>query len=202
MIFFDYENSLEVRGDFDLVFGRCLPPLDGRPLHIATGNYENAVMILQGIANVIINQYNIIDNIYMSTYNINQDACSVLEQLCYGHISGTVNVLFNSGVERMAPEKNKLIIETLSSVPDVMFYSTSNNHSKIQLISGGGNYFIVEGSGNLAKNSNNEQYTIFNSFELFCFRRDIIMGQFSDAALCNSINETNSLSNKMSHIGI
>ncbi len=48
------------------------------------------------------------------------------------------------------------------------------NHSKIQLIEAGGNFFVVEGSGNFSENAAHEQYLFLNDKTIYKFRYDCI----------------------------
>lgn len=45
------------------------------------------------------------------------------------------------------------------------------NHSKVQLIKSGDNYFVIEGSGNFSENAANEQYIFLNDKAIYEFRQ-------------------------------
>lgn len=155
-----------------------LPLAGDNPLFVFTTGRDNAIDFMKYFCDIFKRSSTEFEETIFSTYNINQDAAELFEHYKKNNIlSGKTYVLFNDVIMRLGDDRPEFIKQALNAAPGLE-WRTANSHAKLQLYKSGDHHFVIEGSGNLAENSNLEFYTIHNNKRLYDFRRSLIMAFF------------------------
>lgn len=115
-----------------------------------------------------------IEELCFSTYSIN---ARIVESLIRWYDKGviqSVTIYIADSIKYRMPDVVSLLEDQSKQRKIEIIYAW--NHSKVQLLKSGDNYFVVEGSGNFSENAANEQYIFLNSREVYEFRRDCFSG--------------------------
>lgn len=115
-----------------------------------------------------------IEELCFSTYSIN---ARIVESLIRWYDKGviqSVTIYIADSIKYRMPDVVSLLEDQSKQRKIEIIYAW--NHSKVQLLKSGDNYFVAEGSGNFSENAANEQYIFLNSREVYEFRRDCFSG--------------------------
>ncbi len=174
-----------------------LPGIGEQPLFVFTMERDNAIDFLKYFCEIFRRADTEFEETIFSTYNINQDAAELFEHYKKNNIlTGKTYVLFNDVIMRLGDDRPEFIKQALSAAPGLE-WQTANSHAKLQLYKSGTHHFVIEGSGNLAENSNLETYTIHNDRRLYNFRRSVILSYFG----INQASQTQQIKPDFTHIG-
>lgn len=140
-------------------------PEEGEQYHIVTQKSINSFDFILSV----LDQEQIL-NLYLAFYRIGKRVTAELIRL---HKAGDIkNLVFviNDGLPRLLPDVYALISGNQSPKWRII---TCHNHTKIILMgTDQGNYYTVEGSGNLSVNARIEQYIFINYQPVYDFHRD------------------------------
>lgn len=117
----------------------------------------------------VIKYSGLIDELCISTYSINT---RIVEALVRWYDKGLIKHIYiyiADSIKFRMPAVVELLENYAQTRQIIICYAW--NHSKIQLISSFGNYFVVEGSGNFSENAANEQYIFLNNKDIYEFRK-------------------------------
>lgn len=111
----------------------------------------------------------VIDELCISTYSINT---RIVESLVRWYDKGMICsiLIYVSESLRFRMPAVVDLLEAKAEERDISIVYAWN-HSKVQLLKSGVNYFVVEGSGNFSENAANEQYIFVNNEEVYKFRK-------------------------------
>jgi hypothetical protein len=145
---------------------RCIPAENAATL-LWTLNSFNAFTFIP----FAINTFGLIDCLTVSTYSINRRIVDALmRETDRGRIRRILFLVSDSLRVRMPKVTEYLESLALARV-DTITVRYGWNHSKVTCIQCGNTYLTVEGSGNWSENAQYEQYVIFNSREIYEFRK-------------------------------
>ena len=112
-----------------------------------------------------------VDELLLVVYSINHEAAKMINDMVNKQSIKT-KILMSNLRNKAHRKKEQLTRDMFVENPNIDLYFASA-HSKIMgLKTKKGNYYILEGSGNLSFNSRVEQYVIDNDKELFNFTKD------------------------------
>ena len=113
-----------------------------------------------------------IEELICAFYRIGKKVIQEIKQLQDQDKINHIHFLVNDAVPKLTPDCYNLLkgLET-----DKWILRLENNHTKIILMrTDKGNYYVIEGSGNLSINARIEQYSFDNNKELFMFHKNWI----------------------------
>ena len=143
-------------------------PMEGEIIFLWACNSFNAFTFIP----YIIKYSGAIEELCFSTYSIN---ARIVESLIRWYDKGvlqSVTIYIADSIKYRMPDVVALLEEQVKRRKIEIIYAW--NHSKVQLLRSGDNYFVVEGSGNFSENAANEQYIFLNNKEVYEFRRDCL----------------------------
>ena len=117
----------------------------------------------------VIKYSGLIEELCFSTYSINSRIVEALIRWYDKRVILSVTIYIADSIKYRMPDVVTLLEEQAKQRQIKIIYAW--NHSKVQLLKSGDNYFVVEGSGNFSENAANEQYIFLNSKEVYEFRR-------------------------------
>lgn len=139
-------------------------PMPGEQYRLVTRRTFNAIQFLEYIAN----REKIID-LKIAIYSINFEAAKILYELInQGKIVQT-EILMSNLRNKAHREKEEIIKKMFSNHPRIKLFFCSSHAKTFSCKTEKGNFYTVEGSGNLAFNSRVEQYVIDNDPLLYDF---------------------------------
>lgn len=113
-----------------------------------------------------------IEELICAFYRIGKKVIQEIKQLQDQDKIKHIHFLVNDAVPKLTPDCYNLL-KSLES--DKWILRLENNHTKIILMkTDKGNYYVIEGSGNLSINARIEQYSFDNNKELFTFHKNWI----------------------------
>lgn len=146
------------------------PPAPGQLIFLSTVKSFNAFTFIP----YLLKYHPQIDELYLSTFAINQRVLSSFVKLVGKGAIKQVNILASESIIKRLPKVyNQLQYWQKNKPQFTVRYAW--NHSKITLARCGQNYYCIEGSGNWSENAALEQYLFTNSAELFHFRKQHIV---------------------------
>ena len=173
-----YNHAIEI--DNAESFISRLPFSESQPLFAFSTMRDNAINFVEYFCEAFQRSGVEFEETLFCTYNINQAAAEIFEHYKKQNIlSGKTYILFNNIMLHQKDDRSRFVIEALDAAPGLE-WRTANVHAKLQLYKSGKHHFIVEGSGNMAENSNLEFYTIHYNQQLYNFRRSVIMQFFGN----------------------
>lgn len=138
-------------------------PLKGEEMRIITKRQFNAFCWVQ----YVLKHYDI-DYLFIATFSMGEmEALLIQEYLNDGKIKN-VEVLM-SKLRNTAAGKKELAISVLESDSRVRLWYADSHMKLMSMRTTCGEYYSIEGSGNLHKNARIEQYVIDNDKDLFDF---------------------------------
>ncbi len=122
----------------------------------------------------LISEFGKINFLAFSTYTINRRIIdSLIHKIDQGKID-QVRLFISDSLKFRMPRAVDHLQAMIVARPGKIASQYSWNHSKITLMQAGGNYFVVEGSGNFGENAQFEQYIFINDRRLYEFRLNCI----------------------------
>lgn len=118
-----------------------------------------------------------IEEVLITTYSLSVEILDSLCQLLDEKKILQVDLFISDSLRHRIP-KTADHLQRLVGQRSNLRASFAWNHSKIILLKTSWSWFVVEGSGNFAKNAQYEQYVIFNNKELYEFRKQCITDGF------------------------
>jgi len=159
-------HTKKVQGLRNLIEG---PPVPNQIIFLSTVKSFNAFTFIP----YILKHHSVIDELYLSTFAINQRVLTSFAHLLRQKALNKVSILASESIIKRLPKVYHLLESYQKQYPQLQV-RYAWNHSKVTLIRCGENYYCVEGSGNWSENAAIEQYLFTNSKELFNFRQQII----------------------------
>lgn len=142
-------------------------PKPGHQLRIVTFRTFNASLFLSYIC-----EKEMVEELLLVVYSINAEAAKMIESLVSQGKVKKATVLMSNLRNKAHRQKEQITRDLFVNNPNIdLFFAQS--HGKIMAMkTQSGNYYSVEGSGNLSFNSRIEQYIVDNDKGLFEFTRD------------------------------
>ncbi len=125
----------------------------------------------------VIAEEGVIEEVLITTYSLSIEILDALCQLLDDKKLLQVDLFISDSLRHRIP-KTADHLQRIVGQRSNLRASFAWNHSKIILLKTSWSWFVVEGSGNFAKNAQFEQYAIFNSKELYEFRKQCITDGF------------------------
>lgn len=142
-------------------------PKENEQIRLVTFKSFNAALFLAYIC-----EREVIEQLNLTVYSINGDAAKLLNDLVLnGKIKKAV-ILMSNLRNKAHRKKEQITRDNFVNNPNIELFFASS-HSKIMTMkTDKGNYYTLEGSGNLSFNSRIEQYILDNDKKLFEFTVD------------------------------
>lgn len=139
-------------------------PQKNQQIRLITRRTFNAIQFLQHIV-----ETEIIIDLKIAIYSINYHAAKILIQLIDDGKIKNAQILMSNLRNGAHREKEQIIKNQLIDRKEVDLFFCSSHAKVFSCKTDQGNYYTVEGSGNLAYNSRIEQYIIDNDEALYTF---------------------------------
>ncbi|HSH67762.1 MAG TPA: hypothetical protein VLB84_18620 [Bacteroidia bacterium] len=139
-------------------------PKKGEQIRLVTKRTFNTVAFLKYIADK-----ELITKLNLVVYSINYEAAKVISDLINQRRILKAEILISNLRNKAHREKERLTNELFRDNPHVDLFFCSSHAKIMNFETEKGNYYNVEGSGNLSYNSRIENYIIDNDKEIFDF---------------------------------
>jgi len=139
-------------------------PAPGQQFRLVTRRTFNAIQFLE----YIVEQETIID-LKMAIYSINFHAAKILINLVNAGKIQAVEILMSNLRNKAHREKEEIVRKMFLEHPRINLFFASSHAKTFSCQTAKGNFYTLEGSGNLAFNSRVEQYVIDNDKSLYEF---------------------------------
>jgi len=139
-------------------------PAPGHQFRLITKRTFNAIQFLE----YIVGRETITD-LKMAIYSINFYAAKILMRLINEGKIQQVEILMSNLRNKAHREKEEIVRKMFLEHPRIVLFFASSHAKTFSCSTSKGNYYTVEGSGNLAFNSRLEQYVIDNDKALYDF---------------------------------
>ncbi len=130
----------------------------------------------------LIRQHKFINELFVSTYAINQRIVDSFLKLLEKNLIGNTTILISDTIHTRNPKVADYLKHcSRSRHPEVLEGASDFNiifawnHSKITLARCGNCHYVIEGSGNWSENARHEQYIFLNSEKVFNFRKSCFL---------------------------
>lgn len=120
-----------------------------------------------------------IQELVITSYSVSIEVLNALVQLIDEGKIGRVRLFVSDSIRSRLPRVADLLDSLIRKRPNSLEAHFAWNHSKVMLAKTTHDWFVVEGSGNFAKNAQFEQYAVFNNYELYQFRIKCIEDGFN-----------------------
>lgn len=140
-------------------------PLPGQQFRIVTRRTFNAIQFLE----YIVSRAETIIDLKMAIYSINFDAAKILMKMVNEGKIKNVEILMSNLRNKAHREKEEIVKKMFIDHPRISMFFCSSHAKMFSCSTSEGNYYTVEGSGNLAYNSRVEQYVIDNDKQMYEF---------------------------------
>lgn len=149
-------------------------PKPGEQIRLVTFRSFNAAVFLAHIC-----KSEKIEHLYLVVYSINAEAANMINTLINDGKIGRATILMSNLRNKAHRAKEQITRDNFVNNPKVdLFFASA--HSKIMSMkTESGNYYSLEGSGNLSFNSRVEQYVLDNDQGLYNFTKNW-MGKIKD----------------------
>ncbi len=111
----------------------------------------------------------LIQELHIAIYRIGKKTLAELLSLHKSGSIGSIFFLINNGIPKMVPGVYEILMKHVS--PDWRV-KVEHTHTKIILAKTQDNHYVVEGSGNMSKNGQFEQYIFENNKPVYDFHRE------------------------------
>jgi len=139
-------------------------PKENEQIRLVTFKSFNAALFLAYIC-----EKEIIEQINMTVYSINAEAAKLLDNLIKnGRIKKAV-ILMSNLRNKAHRKKEQITRDNFVKNPNIDLFFASSHSKIITMKTDKGNFYTLEGSGNLSFNSRIEQYILDNDEKLFNF---------------------------------
>lgn len=122
----------------------------------------------------LLQHYRHIDELHLSTFNINLRVLESLMQVFHRGELGRLQILVSDSIQKRYPKVYDQLQAFSQQAGDRVKISYVWNHSKITLARCGEAAYVVEGSGNWSENAAYEQYLFARSEALYQFRKSCL----------------------------
>lgn len=139
-------------------------PEPGQQFRLVTRRTFNAIQFLEYIA-----EREVIEELFIAIYSINFHAAKILMDLISSGRIHHATVLMSNLRNAAHREKEEIIKKMFVDHPRVHLFFCSSHAKTFSARTAKGNFYTLEGSGNLAFNSRVEQYVIDNDKGMFEF---------------------------------
>jgi hypothetical protein len=139
-------------------------PAPGQQFRLVTRRTFNAIEFLE----YIVEQETILD-LKMAIYSINFYAAKILLNLVNEGKIQAVEILMSNLRNKAHREKEEIVKKMFLDHPKISLFFASSHAKMFSCRTSKGNFYTLEGSGNLAFNSRVEQYVIDNDRTLYEF---------------------------------
>lgn len=139
-------------------------PSPGEQYRLITRRSFNAVEMVQ----YIVKKEKILD-LNLAIYSINFQAARILIHLVDTGKIGHIRVMMSNLRNKAHREKEEIIKNEFTAHPDIELFFCCTHAKMMACRTDAGNYYAIEGSGNLAYNSRVEQYVIDNDRMIYEF---------------------------------
>jgi hypothetical protein len=140
-------------------------PAKGQQFRLITRRTFNAIQFLE----YIVHQENVIVDLKMAIYSINYYAAKILIGLIEEGKIKKAEILMSNLRNKAHREKEEIVKEMFIGNPNISLFFASSHAKMFSCRTRKGNYYTLEGSGNLAYNSRVEQYVIDNDKAMYEF---------------------------------
>lgn len=139
-------------------------PEQGQQIRIVTRRNFNAIEFIEYIT-----EREKITDLKMTIYSINYFAAKILMQLIDSEKIVNTEILMSNLRNAAHREKEQLVKAMFLNHPRIKLFFCSSHAKTFSCKTEQGNYYTLEGSGNLAYNSRVEQYVIDNDKQMYDF---------------------------------
>jgi len=139
-------------------------PKTGEQIRLITKRTFNAIQFLEYIT-----ERERITDLKMAIYSINYNAALILIDLIDRGLIAQVEILMSNLRNKAHREKEEILRQLFIDHPKIDIFYCSSHAKTFSCATDAGNYYTLEGSGNLAYNSRVEQYVIDNDRDLYEF---------------------------------
>lgn len=144
-------------------------PKPGQQLRLITKRSFNAISFLKYIA-----ELEKIEHATLVIYSINYEAATIIDELLKSERIGSATILMSNLRNKAHRKKEQLTKDLFLDNPKIKLMFSSVHAKIISFKTKLGNYYTIEGSGNLSFNSRIEQYVIDNDKQIYEFTNDWI----------------------------
>jgi len=140
-------------------------PKPGQEFRLVTRRTFNAIQFLE----YIVRKEESIVDLKMAIYSINYYAAKILMALINEGKINKVEILMSNLRNKAHREKEEIVKNLFMGHPNISLFFCSSHAKLFSCETAQGNFYTLEGSGNLAYNSRIEQYVIDNDKALYEF---------------------------------
>ena len=141
-------------------------PKKNQQIRLVTRRSFNSVQFIEYIA-----EREKIDDMKMAVYSINYNAALILIDMINKGKIKKIEILMSNLRNKAHREKEEIIKKMLMKHPQISLFFCQSHAKTFSCKTEQGNYYTMEGSGNMAYNSRVEQYVIDNDKELYKFTK-------------------------------
>lgn len=113
----------------------------------------------------------VIESLIISTYSLSMAGLQALHELLLSNKIQQLSIVISDSITFRLPKVYDQLKAWELTMPGRISTTLTWNHSKILLAKCGSHFITIEGSGNFSENAAYEQYTLFNSQDVYDFRR-------------------------------
>ncbi|MBA1446111.1 MAG: hypothetical protein FE835_14640 [Gammaproteobacteria bacterium] len=139
-------------------------PEPGQQIRLVTRRTFNSIQFIEYIAE----REKILD-MKIAIYSINFNAAKILLGLVNSGKINTVEILMSNLRNKAHREKEEIIKKMFTDHPRISLFFCSSHAKAFSCSTEAGNFYTLEGSGNMAYNSRVEQYVIDNDEQMYKF---------------------------------
>ena len=139
-------------------------PLPGHQIRLVTRRTFNSIQFIEYIA-----RREKIINMKIAIYSINFNAAKILLDLVASRKIESLDILMSNLRNKAHREKEEIVKKMFSDHPRISLFFCSSHAKTFACVTDQGNYYTLEGSGNMAYNSRVEQYVIDNDKKMYEF---------------------------------
>lgn len=139
-------------------------PKPGEQIRLVTRRTFNSIQFIEYIV-----QKQTIESMHLAIYSINFNAAKILLQLVTEQRIKKIHILMSNLRNKAHREKEEIIKNMFAHHPNISLFFCSSHAKVFSCKTAEGNYYTLEGSGNMAYNSRVEQYVIDNDKGMYEF---------------------------------
>lgn len=139
-------------------------PAPGQQMRLVTRRNFNAMQFLQYIA-----EREVITDLKLVIYSINANADKVLVELIDDNRILNAQILMSNLRNKAHRVKEQITKDSFLNHPRIDLFFASSHAKVFSCATEQGNYYTVEGSGNMSYNSRVEQYVVDNDIAMYQF---------------------------------
>ncbi len=139
-------------------------PAPGEQIRLVTRRTFNAIQFIEYIAD-----REPIKTMKIAIYSINFNAAKILLALVESRKIENIDILMSNLRNKAHREKEELVKKMFTDHPRISLFFCSSHAKVFSCETHAGNFYTLEGSGNMAYNSRVEQYVIDNDPDMYAF---------------------------------